>query len=236
MNDENAAAADGGLVGSRQHTAILCAILIAIATVGFLSLGRPAAPGGAGAGLSGPALYLPLLAAEWGLFLYLRMGLRKQGRSVRDLLSARPLGLRAIAADLLLGLLLLCAWLAAEYLFDRAFGSATPAGVQPLLVRRAADVPLWILLALSAGFVEELVFRGYLQRQFGALLGNRWAGLIAQAIFFGVTHGYQGALPVLKITLFGLMFGAAAVARRSLVPGIAAHGAVDVIGGLAAFR
>ena len=103
-------------------------------------------------------------------------------------------------------------------------------------MRHAADIPLWILLALSAGFVEELVFRGYLQRQFAALLGNRWAGVIAQAIFFGVTHGYQGALPVLRITLFGLMFGAAALVRRSLVPGMTAHAAVDVIGGLAAFR
>jgi membrane protease YdiL (CAAX protease family) len=105
-----------------------------------------------------------------------------------------------------------------------------------LLVRHAADIPLWILLALSAGFVEELVFRGYLQRQFGALLASRWAGVIAQAVFFGVTHGYQGALPVLKITLFGLMFGAFALVRRSLVPGMTAHAAVDVIGGLAAFR
>jgi membrane protease YdiL (CAAX protease family) len=36
--------------------------------------------------------------------------------------------------------------------------------------------------------------------------------------------------------LFGLMFGLAAFARRSLIPGMIAHAAVDVIGGLAAFR
>jgi uncharacterized protein len=225
MNDEEAAATDSGLVGSPRHTAILCGILIAIAALGLLSLGRP------GAGLSGPALYLPLLAAEWGLFLYVRMGVRKRGGSIRDLIGAR-----ALAADLLFGLLLLGLWLVAEYGFDRAFGAAIPAGVRPLLVQRAADIPLWIALALSAGFVEELVFRGYLQRQFGALLGSSRWGVIAQALFFGVTHGYQGALPILKITLFGLLFGAVAHWRRSLVPGMAAHAAVDVIGGLAAFR
>jgi len=223
-------------VASRPHTAVLGGILIAVAAVGYLSLGRSTASGGAGAALSGPGLYLPLLAAEWGLFFYVRMGLHRRGSSIRGLLGGRPLGVRAMFVDMLLGLLLLAAWMAAEYGFDRAFGSGISAGVQPLLVRRAADIPLWILLALSAGFVEELVFRGYLQRQFGALLGNRWAGVIAQAAFFGVTHGYQGALPVLKITLFGLMFGAFALARRSLVPGMAAHAAVDVIGGLAAFR
>jgi membrane protease YdiL (CAAX protease family) len=235
MNDQITETGNNGSVASRQHTAVLCGILIAVAAVGFLSLGRSAAPGGAG-GVSGAALYLPLLAAEWGLFLYVRMGLHRGGNSIRDLIGTRPLGVRTLLVDLLLGLLLFAAWLAVEYGFDRVFGSAVPAGVQPLLVRHAADIPLWILLALSAGFVEELVFRGYLQRQFGALLGSRWAGVIAQAAFFGVTHGYQGALPVLKITLFGLMFGAFALARRSLVPGMAAHAAVDVIGGLAVFR
>jgi membrane protease YdiL (CAAX protease family) len=230
MNDQITDTGNIGPVASRRHTAVLCGILAAIAVVGFLSLGRSAASGGAPA-LSGPALYLPLLAAEWGLFLYVRMGVRKRGHTMRGLI-----GTRTLFVDILLGLLLLAAWLAVEYAFDRVFGSATPAGVQPLLVRHAADIPLWILLALSAGFVEELVFRGYLQRQFGALLASRWAGVIAQAVFFGVTHGYQGALPVLKIALFGLMFGAAALVRRSLVPGMAAHAAVDVIGGLAAFR
>ena len=230
MNDRINEAADIDPVASGRHTAVLCGILIAVAAAGCLSLGRSAAAGGA-TPLSGPALYLPLLAAEWGLFLYVRMGVKKRGNTLRGLIGAR-----ALFVDLLLGLALFAAWLAAEYAFDRVFGAATPAGVQPLLVRRAADIPLWVLLALSAGFVEELVFRGYLQRQFGALLGSRWAGVIAQAVFFGVTHGYQGALPVLKITLFGLMFGAFALLRRSLVPGMAAHAAVDVIGGLAAFR
>jgi uncharacterized protein len=229
MSDRINEAAGIDPVASRRHTAVLCSILIAVAAAGYLSLGRSAA--GGATPLPGPALYLPLLAAEWGLFLYVRMGIRKRGNTLRQLIGAR-----ALFVDLLLGLALFAAWLAAEYAFDRAFGSTIPAGVQSLLVRRAADIPLWVLLALSAGFVEELVFRGYLQRQFGALLGSRWAGVIAQAFFFGVTHGYQGALPVLKITLFGLMFGAAALVRRSLVPGMAAHAAVDVIGGLAAFR
>jgi membrane protease YdiL (CAAX protease family) len=234
MNDQIMQAGPIDQVASRQHTAVLCGILVAVAVVGYLSLGR--STGGTGPALSGPGLYLPLLAAEWGLFFYVRMGLHRRGTSIRGLISARPPGIRSMLVDMLLGLALFAAWLAAEYAFDRVFGSAILAGVQPLLVRHAADIPLWILLALSAGFVEELVFRGYLQRQFGALLGNRWAGVIAQAVFFGVTHGYQGALPVLKITLFGLMFGAAALVRRSLVPGMAAHAMVDVIGGLAVFR
>jgi membrane protease YdiL (CAAX protease family) len=234
MNDRIIEARAGPL-GSWRHTIILCAILIAIAAVGFLSLQRAPSQSGAGA-VSGAGLYQPLLAAEWGLFFYVRMGLRRRGKTIRGLISARPLTPGAIAVDLGLGALMLGAFLAASCAFDLAFGAASQAGVEPLLVRHAADIPLWILLALSAGLVEELTFRGYLQRQFGALLGNRWLGALAQAILFGVTHGYQGTALVLKIALLGMMFGALALCRRSLIPGIVAHASVDVIGGLAAFR
>lgn len=185
---------------------------------------------------SGPALYLPLLAAEWGLFLYVRMGVKRHGGTVAGLISDRPINLRAIAVDLMIGAALLAVWLAVEYLFDRELGDGLSLGTQRLLVRQGADIPLWVLLASSAGFVEEFVFRGYLQRQFGALLGSRWTGLLAQAILFGVTHGYQGGVSILKIAIFGLIFGIVALVRRSLVPGMAAHAAVDVIGGLALFR
>lgn len=224
-------------VGSWRHTGILCLILLAVAAAGFISTLRAAgSPGGGLSGLSGPALYLPLLAAEWGLFLYVRMGVRRHGGTVRGLIAERPLGARSLAVDLLLAILLLAAFLAAEYALDRMLGASNAAAVQPLLVRRAMDIPLWIALAASAGFVEEFTFRGYLQRQFSALIGNRWLGVAAQAILFGVTHGYQGGISMLKVTLFGLLFGAFALVRRSLVPGIAAHAAVDIFGGLAAFR
>jgi membrane protease YdiL (CAAX protease family) len=221
-------------VASRRHLIALCLILLAIAAAGYILLAR--APAGAVPGPSGAALYLPLLAAEWGLFLYVRAGVRKHGHSVRELICARSLGAGALVVDILLGGLLLALLIAAAFLYERAFGAAIPGSVQGLLVRRAADIPLWILLSLSAGFVEEITFRGYLQRQFGALLGSRWLGVVAQAILFGLTHGYQGGALVLKIAMLGLVFGAAARLRRSLVPGIVAHAATDIIGGLAAFR
>ena len=223
------------MVASGRHTMVLCLILLAVAAVGYVSFGRAAAPA-AGASGPGASLYLPLIAAEWGLFLYVRMGLRNSGHSIRDLVSARPLSARALLFDLALGVLLLGLLSAADIAFERAFGGSVPGSVQTLLVRRAADIPLWILLSLSAGFAEEIVFRGYLQTQFGALLGSPWLGVAAQAILFGVTHGYQGAALVLKIAILGLIFGAGARLRRSLVPGMAAHAALDVIGGLIAFR
>ena len=223
-------------IASWRHLAVLCAILLAIAGISYLSLAGMSSPAPGAARPAGAMLYLPLLAAEWGLFFYVRMGLRKRGHSIRELLSARPLGARSLIADVALGALLLGLLIGAAILFEQVFGDATPGSVQALLVRRAADIPLWLALSLSAGFVEEITYRGYLQLQFGALLRNPWLGVAAQAILFGVSHGYQGGMLMLRIALLGLIFGVAARLRRSLVPGIAAHAALDVIGGLAAFR
>lgn len=219
--------------GSSRHTLALIAILLGIALTGFLAQQRSTLsavpPPGAG-------LYIGLLAAEWGLFAYVRDGLRRYGSSVGDLISARRLSARMLAADFLLGILLLAILIGVEFLLSKLVGAGKGALAHALLVRRLAQVPLWILLALSAGFVEEITFRGYLQRQFGAWIKNPWLGVAAQAILFGLTHGYQGPASIIVITILGLIFGTAALLRRSLVPGIVAHAGLDITAGLALFR
>ncbi len=222
-------------IASKRHTLILGGILLGLAAAGLMMLARQGG-GSAPAASGGAPLYLGLIAAEWGLFLYVRAGLRARGTTVGSLISGRPLTARNLAVDLLVGAVVLALFIGAEWLLGRLLGAGDQAGVQPLLVRRAAEIPLWILLSLSAGIVEEFVFRGYFQRQLGALLGSPWLGLVAQALLFGVSHGYQGGVQMLKISLLGLLFGLAALLRRSLVPGMAAHAAADMIGGLAALR
>jgi membrane protease YdiL (CAAX protease family) len=233
--DGGGEAKDFGAVGSPRHTAILVAVILGVALAGFLALRHAAAaPGPPAEG--GASLYLGLLAAEWGLFYYVSRGVRGAGGSVKALISSRPLTAKTIAIDALLGLLLLAALIAVEWLLSKAPGAANGALVQTLLVRRASLIPLWILLAVSAGFVEEVTFRGYLQRQFGAWLNNPWLGVALQAVLFGISHGYQGGVLIVRIAVLGLLFGAAAQLRRSLVPGIVAHSGMDIIGGLAALR
>jgi membrane protease YdiL (CAAX protease family) len=221
-------------VASGRHTAILTAILLLIALAGWLTLrqahGGPAPTGGS------IGLYVGLLAAEWGLFLYARAGLKQHGTSIVRLLSARPLTARTLVTDVMLGVLLLAVLIGVQYGIERLTGPGDTTLVRRMLVNRAELIPLWLALAASAGFVEELVFRGYFQRQFGAWLASPWAGVIAQAVLFGVTHGYQGGLLILRICLLGLLFGAAALFRRSLIPGMVAHAATDIIGGLALLR
>jgi membrane protease YdiL (CAAX protease family) len=72
------------------------------------------------------------------------------------------------------------------------------------------EATFWILLSISAGLAEELAFRGYLQRTIG---------IIGQTIVFGLAHGYQGVYSIVRITLYGLIFGLVAHWRKSVVAG-----------------
>ena len=94
---------------------------------------------------------------------------------------------------------------------------------------------LWVLLSLTAGFCEEVIYRGYLQKQFGVLLKSAWGGLIVQGLIFGGSHAYEGWQTMIQIGAFGILFGILAHWRKSLRPGMMAHAFQDAFSGLALF-
>ena len=217
-------------VASPRHTIILIVILGAIAWAGYSQIHGRATTGGLSA--SGWPVYLSLLGAELALLYYVAIGLHGRGVRLAEIISPRGWGLGGIAVDVLLSVAMLAGWLAVEFAWNTWLGAPEARVVQALQVHDAAFIPIWIALSISAGFVEELTFRGYLQRQFAALTRSPLLGLVLQAVLFGVTHGYQGVESVLRITLFGLLFGVVALLRKSLRPGMIAHALVDIIGGI----
>jgi membrane protease YdiL (CAAX protease family) len=96
------------------------------------------------------------------------------------------------------------------------------------------EIAAWMLLCMMVGFTEEIVFRGYLQRQFiGWARGSVGWGVLASAVVFGSGHAYEGAHGMVLITVFGVLFSLLALYRRSLRAGIFAHAWHDLIAGLA---
>lgn len=81
--------------------------------------------------------------------------------------------------------------------------------------------------AITAGFVEEFVFRGYLQRQFQALFGNTTVAIVLQVLVFTLGHIYQGWARLIPVFLIGLVLTAVALWRKSLAPGMIAHALGD---------
>ena len=217
-------------VASARHTMILVAVLLTLAL-------RGATLGTAGGGATKPPplvpLYLSLIAAEWALVWAVARGIRRSGTTLRALVGGRWRTTGDVAADVVRAL---ACWATVKLLVRTwqwlpVLGDA-PHAVAPLLPHSAAELALWTALSVSAGVAEEVLFRGYFQRQFAAWTGSAWAALALQAVLFGASHGYQGLDASLRITLVGAIFGALALWRRSLRPGIIAHAWTDVASGV----
>ncbi len=93
----------------------------------------------------------------------------------------------------------------------------------PALVPWIAGLPAWIRLAvsLSAGFVEETFFRGFLQPR---------AGIALSTLFFVLAHlSYEQAFMLAGISLLSLFFAFLVQWRRNIWPAVVAHAVFDGI-------
>jgi membrane protease YdiL (CAAX protease family) len=107
--------------------------------------------------------------------------------------------------------------------------SATLAGLLP---RTAPERLAFVGLSLTAGFCEELVFRGFLVPAITtAVDASVVAALIAAAVF-GLVHAYQGFAGALRAAALGVLLAVPLLATGSILPAILAHAAIDLIGGL----
>ena len=100
-----------------------------------------------------------------------------------------------------------------------------------LVPRTNLELAVWFLLSSTAGFCEEIIFRGYLQLQFAAIANSMLAGTLLSAVVFGASHGYEGVARMILIGIFGLLFGLLAWWRKSLRPGMIAHAWHDALSG-----
>jgi membrane protease YdiL (CAAX protease family) len=219
------------LLASRRHTLTFLVILAAVAAWGAASQQRFG--GGAQALTSAAkwAAYVSVVVLQLLLVRFVVLGIRKNGRSLRDLLGDLSTTPRRVVTDLCLA----AGFLAASLVLSPLLGAAL--GIREDVARvigpsGPAQTAAWLLVCLAAGAGEELSFRGYLQGQFARMTSSVPAAVFLQAGVFAVAHSYQGWRPALVAGAYGLAFGALAAARKSLRPGILAHTLVDVVGGV----
>jgi CAAX protease family protein len=192
--------------------------------------------------------FLPALVPE-PLGVYLAMALmtvlifgvtKAQGDGVAGVGLARP---RSWGRTLALGVL----YFGAAFLLLRV-------GLEPLLERwtgverdlsrfaylegnGAALLQTLVMLWLTAGFWEELYFRGFLVPQIAALGGGRrlgWAlGIVLSSAAFAAAHGYQSVSGVVLTGVGGALLGGVFVAHgRNLWIPIVVHTLHDASGAL----
>lgn len=235
------------------HTAVLIAAILAISVLGAM---RPA-------GLRGVSNRLLAYATTAGMELlmlgWVALGVRLRGIPLRSLLGEAPGNFRAIARDFWIAIVfwigsmvimgtLGLAWTRVEANI-RHQPTAAQAGkpyeptpeerkiartLEQIAPQNGEEIACWVALCALAGFVEEVVFRGYLQNQFIAWAhGGVAAGVLFSAMMFGAAHGYQGARNMALLAVFGVLFSLLSLYRRSLRSCILAHSWHDLITGLA---
>ncbi len=106
-------------------------------------------------------------------------------------------------------------------------------GVLALMVPRDSHERwLWVSLSLTAGFCEEVLYRGFLIWYLMMLLPAMAAVLLA-AIVFGLAHQYLGwNAGVLRATIVGVVLGVTYLVTGTLWVPIALHAVLDVTSGL----
>jgi methylmalonyl-CoA mutase len=165
--------------------------------------------------LNHSVLYTDLIAMESALIFLIWRGIRASGTSLRELIGGRWQSARDVLRDILIGVSLWIVLIVVASAWHALRGGGElPGFVSDIFPESPLEIGLWILLSIAAGVAEEIVFRGYCQRQLEALTRNVWIALLLQGILFGISHGYQGIGAMLRITVLGLGFGFVAIVRQ----------------------
>lgn len=217
------------LVASRSHTLSVLLFLLVVTVAGVLvsRLWPDARPGRL-------TTYLQILVIQWFLFWYVRLGTRRAGIMVGQIVDQSSWSLRRGVFHVAVALPACALWMT----LGAALGGVLRLSsqelhqLQLLLPQTPVEKALWVLVSLTVGFTEEFLYRGYLLRQFHALTGSLKAGLFLQVIVFGLAHAVLPWKFLVSTAVLAVYLGALAIWRRSLVPGMIVHAAIGIVGGL----
>jgi uncharacterized protein len=92
------------------------------------------------------------------------------------------------------------------------------------------NTPLLVFTALTAGVVEELIFRGYMQPRLEIIFKNPYAAIFISSLFFGLLHYKYGTVTQLVGTAFiGMVFAFFYWKYRNIVVIIVCHFLWDLV-------
>jgi membrane protease YdiL (CAAX protease family) len=165
-----------------------------------------------------PFLYMIQLEWQWIVCAIVYLGLLVRGTRLRDLIGGKWSSARDFFRDLGLGIVcsainIVLALILVLVIKPR---SSPPDSLDP---RGFKDLLGLIPIVFTAGFMEELTCRGYLQRQFHALTGNPATALVLQAVVFSAAHGYRRSIAdVVDKFLFGRALACSPSGARACCP------------------
>ena len=215
------------------HTALVLAALFGL----FVSAGHQNGyPNAHIPGMSSRlSSYLTIMPAEWFLVFLIWLGLRRRRITIGGLVSGRWETPRGFFKDLGLAVGFLVVIIALEQTLFFLLHASPDSGLERTMPTTVLELAVYLVLSVTGGFCEELVFRGYLMRQFSAWTGSGALGIVLQGILFGLGHAYYGAKLMVIIMVHGSLLGLLTYWRKTLRPAMLAHGLQNVLGGVVEF-
>jgi membrane protease YdiL (CAAX protease family) len=215
------------------HTVLLLVILLALAFSGNTRSQKETAIAGHS------ALYIATIVYQWILVAYIAFGIRLRGKTMRDLIGGRWDSFEAVLTDFAIGLgvwfiaIMSAAMLVYVLKLEKVLTTSQQHLMKKLAPQSNQELAWFFALAITAGFCEEVIFRGYIQKQLKAWTNSATIAVLISTIFFGLGHLYQGWMLAIAPTILGLIFSVMAEWRKSLRPGIIMHTWQDSLAGIA---
>jgi hypothetical protein len=180
-----------------------------------------------------------VLWSQWALVLWgcttLVMGLWcVQGRPLSTLGLAVPAGWRLWGSLALTAALVsvqgASAARLARFAGDRSKLRRQLGNTGVVLPHAASELPGWIGMSVTAGFCEEVLFRGFVVWMLQPFAGW-WGAAAASLALFSLAHAYQGAEGLVRSAALGAAITVLVFVTGSLWPAILLHAAIDFMGG-----
>lgn len=216
-------------VAGAMHTIFLLAVIVGWSTLGYFGAARMRT----GTTPHRAPMYVFTILWEWAVVGYVVWGVKRHGSSLGQLIGGKWNSWKAVLKDIGIAAGFWLIALAVLFCTAIALHVDKPGpGIRFMLPQNHLEIFLWVLTSMTAGICEEIIFRGYFQKQFCAWTGNITAGVLLSAGVFGAGHIYQGGKSAIVITVYGVLFGILAEFRKSLRPGMITHAWHDGFAGL----
>jgi len=217
-------------------------ILIAVIhpVVGYLSFNRLLKRAATGMAIDRTRLYTGTIVSHWTLFVIALVIWLTAGRPLSGLGTDLRLdaGFVMALALTVAGVVLLLRQLrevrAADRDALRRFRSQI-GPVEIILPANRSELGRFTALSLTAGIVEETLWRGYLFWYLQHYM-PLWSAALVSTLAFGVAHAYQGFSNVPKIVAVGAVFAILYMLSGSIWLPMLLHALVDLIQGRLAYE
>src|SRR5262245_21432000 len=181
-------------------------------------------------------LYVVIAMSEFAEVRYVLLSLRRLQIPACEVIGPLRGRVRSIARDAVIAAVF---WVAAAVVLSATESALdisdeeTQRTIAYLLPRSAPEMAGFLALSVVAGVCEEIMFRGYLQSVIARVSGYHVIGVVAQAVLYGLAHGYQGVKRMSLVAVEGLTYGILTTITKRLRPAMMSHVFGDALAGAA---